>query len=305
MKMSAVIKSLDRSVNRFGFQMKKCSPEILVAVGIVGVVVSTVMACKASMKVDEVLDKHKEKVDDIHEQAAEKQEECSGKETTVVYASTGIKLVKLYAPSVVLGVMSVGCILTSHKILCKRNVALASAYATIDKSYKEYRSRVAERFGDEVETEIRHNIRSEEVQETVVDEDGKEKTVTKTRKIFAGESFSDYSRVFERGNKIWEPVLDYNLMFLNQVIASANSRLRANGYLFLNDVYEDLGFDKTVAGQCVGWTYKPDDPTGDNLVDIKHVVVDMENEYGGYDKAIILDFNVDGDILHRAGLESI
>lgn len=305
MKTPAIFKNMGNSLNRIGFRLKKSSPEILIVAGIVGTVVSTVMACKATTKVDDIIDEHKEKLDDIREQAEEKKEECSGKDLVGVYASTSVKFVRLYAPSVTLGVMSVGSILMSHKILSKRNVALATAYATIDKSFKEYRTRVADRFGEEVETEIRHNIRTEEVQETVVDEDGVIHVETREAKIFEGMAFSDYSRIFDRTNKLWEQAMDYNLMYLNQVSVSANDRLRANGFLFLNDIYDDLGFDKTVAGQSVGWTYNPKNPNGDNLVVITQHVVDVKNEYGGYDKAIILDFNVDGDILHSAGLENI
>lgn len=283
----------------------KHSPEILVGVGVVGVVGSLVMACKATTKLSDILEDSKEQLDKIKEVAADPayeekySQDDAKKDTTITYVQTGVKVVKLYAPSVILCASSLGCLLASNNILKKRNAALSAAYMTVDKSFKEYRKRVADRFGEEVEKEIRYNIKAEEI--TKVDEDGNE--VTETVKVMDGtddpNSYSDYARFFDESCAAWQNDAEYNLTFLKAQQQYANDLLKARGRLFLNEVYRMLGIDETKAGQVVGWVYNPDNPTGDNFVDFG--IYNMQRErvrafVNGYEPNILLDFNVDGVI---------
>ena len=221
-------------------------------------------------------------------------------DTTITYVQTGMKVAKLYAPSVILCASSLGCLLASNNILRKRNAALTAAYATIDKSFKEYRKRVSERFGDEVEKEIRYNIKAKEI--TTVDEDGNEvKETVKEVEVDPNspESYSDYARFFDESCAAWQNDAEYNLTFLKAQQQYANDLLKARGRLFLNEVYRMLGIDETKAGQVVGWVYNPDNPTGDNFVDFG--IYNMQRErvrafVNGYEPNILLDFNVDGVI---------
>lgn len=206
MKNFKIMNSVKRSISKAGFGIKKHSPEILVVAGVAGVVVSAVMACKATLKVNEILDESKETIDSIHECAENPDmkekytEEDTKKDLTTVYVHTGLKLAKLYAPSVIVGVMSIGGIVASNRILRKRNVALAAAYTAVDRGYKEYRGRVVERFGKEVDHELRHNIKAKEIVETVTDEKGKEKSVKKTINVADPNVRSDYAAYFMKGN---------------------------------------------------------------------------------------------------------
>lgn len=283
----------------------KHSPEILAGVGVVGVVGSLVMACKATTKLSDILDESKEQLDKIKEVAADPayeekySQDDAKKDTTITYVQTAMKVTKLYAPSVILCASSLGCLLASNNILKKRNAALSAAYMTVDKSFKEYRKRVADRFGEEVEKEIRYNIKAEEI--TKVDEDGNE--VTETVKIMDGtddpNSYSDYARFFDESCAAWQNDAEYNLTFLKAQQQYANDLLKAKGRLFLNEVYRMLGIDETKAGQVVGWVYNPDNPTGDNFVDFG--IYNMQRErvrafVNGYEPNILLDFNVDGVI---------
>ncbi len=283
----------------------KHSPEILAGVGVVGVVGSLVLACKATTKLSDVLEESKEQLDKIKEVAAnpayeEKySQDDAKKDTTITYVQTAMKVTKLYAPSVILCASSLGCLLASNNILKKRNAALSAAYMTVDKSFKEYRKRVADRFGEEVEKEIRYNIKAEEI--TKVDEDGNE--VTETVKVMDGtddpNSYSDYARFFDESCAAWQNDAEYNLTFLKAQQQYANDLLKARGRLFLNEVYRMLGIDETKAGQVVGWVYNPDNPTGDNFVDFG--IYNMQRErvrafVNGYEPNILLDFNVDGVI---------
>ena len=296
-----------RLVGRAGLQLKKYSPEILLGLGIAGTVTSTVMACKATLKVHEVIDKTKSDIDDIHEatetgitQAGEEYTlEDSKKDLAIVYAQTGLKLVKLYAPAIALGALSVTGIVASHNILRKRNIALAAAYTVVDQGFKDYRGRVIERFGKDLDRELRYNIKAKEVEETVVHEDGTEQKVKKTVKVADPNKYSEFARVFECGSEGWDENPEYSLAFLKNQQAWANNKLKSQGYLFLNEVYDMLGIPRTSAGQIVGWIYDEVHPIGDNFVDFG--IYDPSNPkasdfVNGREKNIVLDFNVDGVI---------
>lgn len=286
-------------------QVEKHSPEILLGVGVVGVVATTVTACKATMKLNDILDECAETREKIKEVAENPNyedrytEEDAQKDLTINYVQTGVKIVKLYAPSVALGVFSVGCLLGSHNVMQKRNAALSAAYLTVDKSFKEYKQRVIDRVGEEVEKEIRYGIKAEEIETTVQNEDGTETTVIETVKTMDPTLYSDYARFFDEASPYWQKDPEYNMVFLKAQQQYANDLLRAKGRLFLNDVYEMLGIDKTKAGQIVGWVYDEENPNGDNFVDFG--IYDMSKErvrafVNGYEANILLDFNVDGNI---------
>lgn len=311
MKSNKIMSSASKALHRVGFQLQKKSPEILVGVGILGAVVSTVLACKATTKAGKVIDEAKKSIDTIH-QANERgvtnagesysDQDCK-KDLTVTYAQTGIKLAKLYGPAVVLGVASAASILASHNIMKKRNVAIAAAYAAVDKSFKDYRGLVLERFGEQVEKELRYGIKAKEIEETVTDSKGKEKTVKKTVDVAeAGwdpSKYSPYAKVFDEGHRDWRKDHEQNMFFLKALQAQANDMLKSRGHLFLNEVYDLLGFKRTTAGASVGWIYDERNPVGDNFIDFglfevrRPAVADFVN---GYERSIILDFNVVGDI---------
>ena len=317
MKKDEIMNKMSGAFNNVSFKMKKHSPEILMVAGVAGVVVSAVMACKATLKVDAIMDETKEKMDKIHkaeedgvtESGEDYFVEDAKKDTAIVYAQTGFKLVKTYAPAVAIGTLSIASILASNNILRKRNVALAAAYATVDKSFKEYRNRVIEKFGQEVDRELKYNIKAEKVPTIEVDEEtGKEKKVKKNAFVVNPSDVSGYARFFEKytvdedGNSIlnphWEPNNEYNIMFIKAQENYANDLLRAKKRLFLNDVYEMLGLPRTKAGQVVGWVYDEDNPVGDNYVDFGMYADNLSYSdfANGLDPAILLDFNVYGNV---------
>ena len=244
MKKAEIVKSMNGFLSKTSFQLKKHSPEILVVAGVIGVVTSAVMACKATTKVGEILDKTKEDVEAIHkceEDESVKEQyssEDAKKDLAIVYVQTGVKFAKLYGPSVVVGVLSITSILASNNILRQRNVALGAAYAAIDKGFKEYRSRVIERFGEEVDRELKYNLKAKKFDETVIDEEtGKEKKVKKNGFVVSPADISGYARFFEKytqdedGNSIlnphWESNNEYNLMFIKAQERDANDLLKA------------------------------------------------------------------------------
>ena len=224
---------ITRTINRIGLQIKKHSPEIMMVAGIAGTVVSAVMACKATTKIDTVLDDARNNIEKMHD-AEEKgyitvnnkeneivneeytEEDCK-KDISITYAKTGLELAKIYAPAVVLGAISIASILAAHNILRKRNVALMAAYTAIDNNFKDYRKRVITRFGEKIDKELKCGVRTETVTETIVDENGEEKTVEKNVTIIDDIASSEYRRVYDAGNDGWEKDADHNLYVLRSV----------------------------------------------------------------------------------------
>lgn len=298
-----IMKSVNGVASKTVMKLKKHSPEILVVAGIAGTVVSAVLACKATTKVAEILDETKGTLGTLHEgmetgaiNGQEYTTEDGKKDTVVVYAQTGMKLAKLYAPAIILGTLSITSILASNNILRKRNVALGAAYAAIDKSFKEYRGRVIERFGEQVDTELKYGIKAKKFEEIEVDpETGKEKKVKKTVMVADPNLQSDYAVYFDSKSRNYETNPDYNRMFLKAQQAFANDKLQTRGHLFLNEVLDDLDLPRTPAGQIVGWT--KDGPDG--YVNFRIVEVERETEDGRHELALLLDFNVEGNIWEK------
>lgn len=305
-----LISKVSRSLHKAGFKFKKHSPEILAVTGVIGIVTSAVMACKATTKVNDIIDEAKETIDKIHESVGkglhtsdgeEYTEEIAKKDLTITYVQTGLKFVKLYGPSVALGIASIGCMLGSNHILRKRNIALAAALTNVATSFKEYRGRLVDRFGKDLDRELRFGIKAKEVEETVTDEDGKETTVKKTVEVVdPNTAHSIYSIVFCEGNTGWTRNAELNKVFLIQQQNWANDKLKMNGILTLNEVYDMVGAPRTAYGQIAGWVYTDDSSIGDNFVDFG--IFDVNNEkacdfINGREKSIILDFNCIGNIL--------
>ncbi len=309
MKTEFVTKA-SRSLHKVGFKLKKHSPEILAVVGVAGTVTSAVMACKATLKVNDIVDEAKETIDTIHDaveshrhtsDGEEYTQEVAKKDLSIVYVQTGWKFVKLYGPALALGVASIGCMVGSNHILRKRNVALAAAFKAVDTSFKEYRGRLIDRFGKELDRELRFGIKAEEVEETVVDENGKETTITKTVEVAdPNVTHSIYSIPWYEGNAGYTKNAELNKVFLIQQQNYANDKLKLNGILTLNEVYDMLGANRTKYGQIAGWVYTEDCSAGDNFVDFG--IFDPNNPGAcdfliGNERAIILDFNCIGNVL--------
>ena len=305
MKNNLVLKA-NQLLGKAKFGLKKHSPEILVVSGIVGTVVSTVMACKATTKLDDILVETREKMDLVHKgmddgnvNGKEYSVEDGKKDTAIIYTQTAVKVAKLYAPSVALGVLSITSILAGNNILRKRNVALAAAYTAIDNSFKRYRENVIERFGEEVDNELRCGIKSKVITNTTVDENGNEKSETDTVQVTDPCAIDTFARIFDRQNSnCYDKDQNMNEYFLRAQEQYCNDLLIANGYLFINDVYDALGFPKTPEGQVVGWIYDEKNPVGSNCVDFRKKKINVDMGDGTFEPGWLLDFNHDGTILN-------
>lgn len=298
--------NLKRAASIAGLKLKKNAPTIMTVAGCAGVVVSVVLACKETLELEDTLESCKEKTRDIelaHAKFEEYDDNEFKKDMAIQTVKNAATVAKLYAPSVTLCGASIGLILSSNGIMKKRNANLAAAYATLDAMYKTYRKNVVDTFGADIDHDLRYGIRHEKVDAVVVDEKGKEHKVKQTVDVITNplEGISDYSRFWEEGMRGWDPDPTYRISYLKGIQQYCQDRLVANGYLFLNDVYEELGIPKTKAGQCVGWIYDKNNPVGDNYIDFglyNEKIGATRRFINGEEDVILLDFNVDGDILN-------
>jgi hypothetical protein len=295
---------IKKTLMKTSLKLKKHSPEILIVAGVIGTVASTVMACKATTKLGEIMDNAKDDIEAVHEAVEHPEDlpqkytaEDGKKDLTIVYTQTALRVVKLYLPAVALGALSLTAIIKSHDILKKRNVALAAAYTAADKGFKEYRNRVVERFGNDVDKELRYNVKAKEFERKVVNDDGTEETVVETVNVASIDEVSDFAKYFNKDCAGWSDNAEKNLFFLKRQQDFANELLEANGYLFLNEVYDMLGIPRSKAGQAVGWVY---DKNVIAKVDFGIYTINREENQqfvNGLEKNVLLDFNVDGNIL--------
>ena len=304
-----LMNKLSRTFYTSCFKLKKHSPEILIVAGAVGTVATIVLACKATLKVNDILDEAKETIDVIHD-CVEKEkvtsdgevytQEIANKDLLTVYAQTGWKFAKLYGPSVILGFASMSCMIGSSMILRKRNLALAAAYTAVETGFKEYRGRVVERFGKDMDRELFYNVKAKEI-ETVVgkDDDGNEIVEKKTvHSVDPNVTHDIYSTCYCEGSTGWTKNAELNKAFLLAQQNYANDKLKRQGYLMLNDVYDMLGSPRTGYGQLAGWVYTEDSSLGDNYVDFGIFNIDSEKACDfvkGLERSIFLDFNCIGD----------
>lgn len=323
--------NMKRIISVTKFKLKKNSPAIFTIGGIVGLVGAGVMACVATKRIEK--SENKKKYKDLKKRSKEIEEtidnntrelEVNGsnfskemkEELEKVIKEQEIELKRLnietkvkyytyvtlsYLPSIILGGISILAILQGQKILKNRNAMLGSAYIALDESYKKFIEKTKATIGEDKFDEIMHDVKTELKQTITKDENGKKvKNEVKTKKLGL-DNISPYAKYFNSDSSYFQKDMNYNLLFLKKQEQYANELLRAEGYVFLNTVYEMLDLPKTAAGQQVGWmiSNKEDHP-GDNYIDFgiytnnrNEDFINCKSDYA------LLDFNVDGVIFDK------
>lgn len=302
-KIQKVKLGISKITKRTGLKIKHRSPEILLVGGVGLIGVGTVLACKATLKLDDILTETQEKLGQVSDVLENKPveviytEKDAAKDRTIIYTQSGMKMVRLYAPAVATIGLGIGAVVKSHKILKSRNLAIVAAYKALQDTYDNYRRRVVDEFGAEKDHEYRYGLVKETKKVSVVDEEtGKKKKIDQVSYGLDPNHYSQYARFYDEKAKNWSPEPEYNLVFLQATQNFHNDLLKARGHVFLNEVYDALGIPRSIEGSIVGWVLGPDN---DNYIDFgmfdpnKPDSIDFIN---GYNKAIPLDFNVDGII---------
>lgn len=296
--MKFIPNAITSKVAMTALKFSKHSPHILFGAGVIGVVTAAVLASRATLKLDTIVDDAKTQLEKF-DSVANKEEytdEDRIKDKAQLYALTAVKIGKLYAPSVLLGAASIGMLTGSHTVLTKRNAALTAAYAAIEKGFQQYRDRVIEDLGEDKDRQYRFGLEKHSV--TEIDENGKKTNVEKIVRT----GTSPYGVLFHEGNPNWKPLPEYNYFFLRVIERELNDRLTAKGYVFLKDVLEELGFEPTPASCVVGWLSRDNGGKDgyislgifedQNLMLVHQYMVGVEGE-------LHLDFNVDGVIYDK------
>lgn len=299
MRLAPIKDKITSKVGRQILITQKHSPTLLFGVGVVGVVTTVVLACRATLKMEELIGEAEEKdkkIDAALDLESEKYtEEDAKKDSILVKTQTAAKIAKIYAPAVAVGLVSIGAFTGSHIVLNRRNAALTAAYGVVDKAFREYRGRVIGEHGKEKDQEYRFGVVEREV--AVDTDDGVAvKTVKGADPKFAKESNgrSMYAVCFDESNTNWQSNWGYNQMFLRSQQQYAQDRLDSKGWLSLNDVYHSLGFERTAFGQVVGWVVG----NGDGYIDFGIADnYDGVRFINGDERSVWIDFNVDGVIL--------
>lgn len=290
---------LSPKVSRQKLVLKKNSPHILFGLGIAGTVTSTVLACRATLRLPDTLEEIEQDVAKIRSlrEANEKISENDpddlalstreiNRDAVAVYGKAVYKLGRLYGPSAAISIVSIAALSGSHVALSRRNTALMAAYAAVAKAYDDYRERVIQELGKERELDIYH-AKVGTGSELGLDED---------TCIVDPNSWSPYARFFDEGSPHWEKNAEFNRLYVQCQQNYANEKLRAQGHLFLNEVYDMLGIERSSAGSVVGWVIGSN---GDNYVDFGMYDAYNAHFINGQERTILLDFNVDGVIYDK------
>ena len=288
------IMDIHQILNNIRLGMKRNGPKIAIGGGTALMLGGAVWGCIVSVK--KVAPLLKEKEDAVGEASIDE------KEQRKIRRSYNVKVALQYAGPAACEIVGGTMIFGGTHTMAKRNVALAAAYATLSSGFEAYRERVVEKYGEDADRELAHGGETQKIEVTETDENGKTKKTKKTVQIV--NEPSGYARYFADGEASGaERNLAYNETFLCGIERTVNSTLRIKGYLFLNDLYEMLGFERSIAGQSVGWVYDPSrDDHGDNYIKLRMTKVwrRVPNATTDeYEQVWMIDPNVDGPIMEH------
>lgn len=294
--MKFVPTSVTRNISRKILTTKMNSPHMFFAAGVIGIVGATVLACRATLKLEETVDEINKDVNVINDEVSMRQangivysEQDHYKALGKVYLKSAVKIGRLYGPAIVVGGVSVACLTGSHIQLTRRNAALSMTLAAAMKAYEQYRVRVAEELGTERELELYRAIHDD-----AIEMDGHKKELIK---VTDPNGWSPYARIFDESNVNWEKSSEYNRLFIQCQQNYFNHQLQARGHVFLNEVYDALGFERSRAGAVVGWVIENDwKNNGDGYIDFGLFEATSTRFMNQQERSIVLDFNVDGVI---------
>ena len=273
-----------RLAGRAGLVLSKHAPTILTAAGTAGFIGTTILASKATLKVEETVSEEAALLVKVHEahEAGKLEDKDALHDKVILYTRMTTKLAKLYAPALILGAASIVSLATGHGIMLKRNASLAAAYAAVDQAFKTYKKKVESKFGKDAVIDALVSTAEEDLT----------KNELTMEAIAAVDGVSPYGVIFDETNNNWSADEDLSMLHLKCQQQYANDILQTRGHIFLNEVYKMLGFPHTPAGAVTGWVKG----NGDDFVDfnIFEGTFEGEDEKGRTVTKWALDFNVDG-----------
>lgn len=318
-KFTTFIETANRAIYKTKFRIGKHAPEILLVVGAVSIVAGTVVACKSSMKLQDVIDETHDTVEKIEaakngivklKENEKYTEEDAANDMHILQIQTAWKVVKMYAPAAGLITGGLSCIVGSHIIMRNRNAAALAAFNTVTTAFAAYRNRVADRFGADVQKEIEDGIKIEKRETGETNEDGTPKTEDVAIKVDDLNATTYSVRFGEDTSPFYQTSREYNIMRIKQTEREANRLLKLKGFMFLNDIYKMLDMKPTKVGQLVGWMYNPDDESIPSYISIDYTswkemdasdprMMELEAEGNNKFYDLWLSFTPDGCIIDK------
>ena len=208
--------------------LSRHSPEILMAIGITGMITTTVLAVKATPKAIRLMEERKNELE--------------------VESLTPVETVKVtwkcYIPAAISGVTSIACLVGSHSVNARRNAALAAAYKLSETAFSEYREKVVETIGDKKERVVRDKVSEKQV---------KDNPISRTEVIVTGKGqtlcfeplssryfYSDLEKIKRAENKLNKDIITDPF----------------DTGVTVNDFYEEIGLPTTATGDGLGWNLR-------------------------------------------------
>lgn len=279
------------------------APEILMGVGTIGVAAGTIVVAKQATKLEDELSEIKDAQYDLKDQKDTMDAKEYKKALLAIKVAAAKKVAKIFAPGAVLVIAGVVCFFSAFGFVKKENGILAASVAAANKAFEEYRARVVEDQGADKDKEYLYGLKKEKIEVETTDENGNTKK-EKVEALVVDPEKSNISRYAIRFTPEFSgeayPDVNNNLMILKSCERTWNAVLPSRKKVYLNEIYQELGIDETWESRMVGWDYDADN-FGDGKIrfDITEVIVRDDNDPLGYHKELIVDFNVDGDIVHK------
>lgn len=302
MNVKAIRNVVTSKVGRQLLHVQKHSPRLLFAAGVVGMVGTVVLASRATLRVHDLLDEFHSDLEDVKTlESPRYTDKDRQRDKVILYTKLVVNLGKLYGPALLVGMASVASLTGSHVVLNRRVAGVTAAYAALEKGFDAYRKRVIEELGVEKDREFRYGFEDR----TIVEETDQGPVIKQVHQI-GPDGASIYARFFDEGSRNYQKHPGYNQIFLQAQQNYANDLLRSRGHVFLNEVYDMLGMERSKEGAVVGWVLngceRDGGLDGDQYIDFgifEHDIYEAIRFVNGDERSILLDFNVDGVIYDK------
>lgn len=278
----------------------KAAPGLMITCGIAGVAVGSYKAAQVTPMAKEAIAEFKATRDAIeqHEEDPEAKREC----IKAGYRSLGSTLLHAYAKPVLFVTGGTALILGGHGIVSKKLATTTASLISTDRIFRNYRNNVIEDQGEEADFRYRTGVKTVNVETVEQDVRGRKRKVNKEYDVLEELVNDPFLKLFDESNPNFTKNPTRNLDFLRQQVDFLNRRLVAEGFVSLNDVLYQLGYNRCAEGSIYGWFYDPDNPNCHNEIDIGIKDIrrkTIQNAINGYEPVILLNFNVDGLIINK------
>lgn len=254
--------------------IKDKSPEILLGLGIGGVLAGTVLACVQTKKVDIVVDKYRDDIVDARTFN-------DNKKLFKIYTKLVFDLMKHYGWAIACEIAGIACCVGSHGIMAKRNAALAVAYASLSEYVAAFKKEIDDEYGEGTADKINGNLKKK------AEEDDPDLVKVRVK----GDVISG---IYKKNCEGWNKDPSLVELTMSEFISVLQNRLERNGYLTLDEAFKefDIKIDRKEHPEVfvLGWIYRKDgyNEWGDNYISPK--IVPLSDDIG---TDYLVSFNVD------------